>query len=70
MTKGKYLVTIFGRNLPGRICHNEIEVKEFLRTWFYEEVIADGGRFAKTKFGYVFVNDRIGGPEVAQIVKV
>ena len=69
MTKGKYLVTIFGRNLPGKTCHNEMEVKTFMRTWFHEQVIADG-RFAKTSFGYVFVNDRIGGPEVAQIVKV
>ena len=69
MTKGRYLVTMFGRNLPGRICHNEMEVKEFMRTWFHEEVIADG-RFAKTKYGYVFVNDRIGGPEKAMIVKV
>ena len=69
MTKGKYLVTIFGRNLPGMICRDEMEAKTFMRTWFHEQVIADG-RFAKTKLGYVFVNDRIGGPEVAQIVKV
>jgi len=69
MTKGKYLVTMFGRNLPGRICHSEAEVKAFLASWYNQHVIVDG-RFAKTKFGYVFVNDRIGGPEVAQIVKV
>jgi hypothetical protein len=69
MVQGKYLVSIFGRGLPGKICHNEAEVKGFLASWYNQHVIADG-RFAKTKFGYVFVNDRIGGPEVAQIVKV
>jgi len=69
MVQGKYLVTMFGRGLPGQICHNEAEVKSFLASWYNQHVISDG-RFAKTKFGYVFVNDRIGGPEVAQIVKV
>ena len=69
MVQGKYLVSIFGRSLPGKICHNEAEVRAFMASW-YNQHVCDHGRFAKTKFGYVFVNDRIGGPEVAQIVKV
>ena len=66
MEQGKYYVSVFG-NPCGRFCHNEAEVKELLSTWYQQE-IADG-RFEKTKFGYVFVNDRLGVPEMAQIVR-
>ena len=67
MEQGKYYVCVFG-NPCGRFCHNEAEVKELLSTWYNQQEIADG-RFAETKFGYVFVNDRLGVPEMAQIVK-
>jgi hypothetical protein len=69
MNAGNYLVTIFGRHLPGKICRDENEVRLFLKSWFHD-VIIDGGHFVRQKWGYNFVNDLMAGPEVAQIVRI
>ena len=69
MTDGNYLVTMFGRHLPGKVCRDENEVRSFLKTWFHKELV-DGGHFVRQEWGFKFVNSFMAGPEIAQIVKI